>query len=255
MPKAETAELKPMRPPASPDPHPDQERFKALKEAGFSGSRFEYFRGEMWERGLNVLHSWMKKGTIGAECGIELRVSELDALNRSRELRDQLAVDTLIEVDWWFEADFGLRHWNPYRGAGLATFYIGACKGAFRNRVRAWRRSLIQEQRVSIALLKQMELDLSTSAHEAVLLRSVLRQVLAVAELTQKAICWHIYNEDLTFKEIGQKLGGKTARSIEGHMRRLRVTVREEIQAGRLEVPVRYLTPDGAHPASQGGGR
>ncbi|WP_030247875.1 sigma-70 family RNA polymerase sigma factor [Streptomyces sp. NRRL S-350] len=226
--------------------HPDEELFRLLKDADFCGPRFELFREDTWLYAHDVLCGWMYTGEVGAQCGVELWPMELQMLNRSQELREELAVQTVMSVaSWWFEEeDTGLRSWEPERGAGLRTFFIRPCKLAFKNAARAWRRDRERQLGGDLNRLTDLRAN-SGSAEEAVLLRDVLRQVMEIANPVQQSICWHIYSSDLTYQDIGKKLGGMTARAVEGQMRRLRKEVAAKVETGTLNVPTRFAARPG----------
>lgn len=226
------------------DPHEDSELHAELTAANFVGVRFELFREEMWSYGQRVLAAWMYDGSIGMKARIELWDKEVSILARSQELRDELAMETLMKVDqWWFaaDADYGLRTWDPYRGAALRTFFVGACLGEFPNIARKWRTARLREANLAAELMKAVRDDHTPGPEEAVELRHILRQIMGESSKEQQAICWYIYSGDLTYKEIGSKLGGMTSRAVEGQMRRLRLSAKLMSAGGVIDVPGRFL--------------
>ncbi|MFF2549116.1 hypothetical protein ACFVUY_42045 [Kitasatospora sp. NPDC058063] len=226
------------------EPHKDLELHTRLTAAGFASSEFELFRGQMWVHGQRVLAAWMYEGIIGAQAGIRLWEREISMLRRSQELRDELALETLMRVDlWWFAADSssGLRSWDPHRGAALSTFFIGACLSEFRNTARRWRTARAHETQTALDLMITVREDRAPGPQQAIELREAIRRILQEASREQQAICWHVYSGDLTFKEIGAKLGGLTSRAVEGQMRRLRLSAKRMVAAGVVDVPARFL--------------
>ncbi|MFB6888720.1 RNA polymerase sigma factor [Kitasatospora sp. NPDC056327] len=225
-------------------PHQDLELYAHLRAADFVGVRFELFREQLWAYGLRVLAAWMYEGTIGARAGIRLWEKELPMLRRSQDLREELALETLMKVDqWWFapDAPYGLRTWDPYGGASLNTFFVGACLTEFRNAVRKWRTTRERATQTALDLMKTAREDRAPGPQQAIELRDALRRILREASRDQQAICWYVYSGDLTYKEIGAELGGLTGRAVEGQMRRLRLSAKRMVDAGVVDVPARFL--------------
>ncbi|MFI5534476.1 hypothetical protein ACIA8O_38675 [Kitasatospora sp. NPDC051853] len=226
--------------------HEDAELYLAVRADGFAGPRYELMREQLWTYAVNALAGMMRSGVIGERCPrAGLWHTEVEMLRRNRDLRDQLSLDTVIGADAsWFNGEYGLRSWDPGKKAGLRTYFMGSLLSfELPNVMRRWRNTRLREEAIAASLIP---LGRGVDGLDAVVLRDVLRQVLEEATLTQKGICGLIFTEDLTHKEIGERLGGKSAAAVAAQLRRLRVTASALVRSGRLDVPAGYLGGFGA---------
>ncbi|WP_371476355.1 RNA polymerase sigma factor [Kitasatospora sp. NBC_00315] len=233
----------------------DAELVQQLEADGYSGVRFELAREQLWTYAVRALTGMMRNGSIAASSRAGIWANELKMLERDRDLRDQLALETVIAVDaWWFgEEALGLNAWDPAKGASLRTYFMGAClSSGFPNVLRSWRRKRLKSEAASARHLERIHDSADQSGLEAVILRAVVREVLAEATLVQKSICGLIYTQDLTHKEIGKVLGNRSAAAVGAQLNRLRTKVTRLVRIGVLDVPTEYLASAGAGSAVRG---
>jgi hypothetical protein len=208
--------------------HADADLHEDVVAAGYEGPQFEMLRDELWAYAVRTLKKWLRKGTIGKHCKrynfvVAPTESELELWRRSEEPRHELAIE-MVAAAMPLLVEKTLPSWDPYGGAGLRTYFIVACLYHFPNILRNWR-SRFQRQVDAAAdsldeLLHQPADGLSVEEWAAT--RDRIRRALGDASPEVRAICSVLYEEDLTYKEIGAKLGGMTSRAVEGHLRRFR---------------------------------
>ncbi|MGW1887762.1 hypothetical protein [Streptomyces sp. NPDC001970] len=120
----------------------DQQLVRLLAKDGFTGSRYEAFENKLVRYAISVLRAWMYSSwifTMAGSCGYGLNPHELDLerLTSDSDLREELATMTValalprlrrrafVEGSWTFEG-----------GAGVTTYFMGACLYDFPNKFR-----------------------------------------------------------------------------------------------------------------------
>ncbi|MFE2758156.1 hypothetical protein ACFXGA_39780 [Actinosynnema sp. NPDC059335] len=117
---------------------------ETLRAANFTGPRYEALTADLAAYGLNVTDSWIRRRIIYAKsaqrgrpvhCEDFVREHLATAADDRSSLAGEIVAHALV-----FFGDYALRRekWSPLGGAGLRTFFIGACVAVFANVFRAW---------------------------------------------------------------------------------------------------------------------
>lgn len=217
----------------------DRRLHELLVAERFTGRNFELFRDDLWRYGWNTVRAWMRDGTIYARCYAQQVIftahpSETEELRRRADLREDIAarcVEAAIEeFIKLLEAGF----WKPEKGASIRTLFIGQCLHRFRDAYRRWAGPYRRELRTILGMDRESrELGLE----KRTILRESLNLILAEASWEARAICELMLTTDATQEEIGQRLGGKSRKSIERHLSRLRGRAHELAAAGLVVRP------------------
>ncbi|WP_055697652.1 hypothetical protein [Streptomyces silaceus] len=210
----------------------DQELVRVLRADGFTGPRYARFEEELARYGISVLRGWLHSGfvfTLVAARGFGLspREGELAELARDSDLREELASMTVARTLPRFRRQALVEGgWRPDGGAGIATYFMGACAYEFPNEYRRhrgdeerWRRGM----------------DRAEATAEPVAVAGVAAEVLGrlrvLEDLTDiddprmraaVALTLDGYAQD----EIRQILGAPSVRAIEGLLYRWRARAR-----------------------------
>ncbi|MET8984862.1 hypothetical protein ABZW49_05400 [Nonomuraea wenchangensis] len=212
--------------------------------AGLTPNEYRQMEESLWDYALPVLKGMIRTGAIKKLCfdkDIVLRMTddEQRALRLSIEDRDQVAVDSIVWAIKYFRRKvLKSGRWDPELGASLSTYFLGACAFGFQAAFREW--SAQRSARLS-TYGYQLPTDeawsrLADALDPAVVAANgdTLRRIFREAQPEARMICGLIL-EDLTQQEIGGRLG-MTTRAVEGHMRRLRVTVRRMARQGKIDI-------------------
>ncbi|WP_435286361.1 hypothetical protein [Streptomyces bacillaris] len=211
----------------------DREVYEQLKLDGFRGPQLVQLQEDLWLYGWRVLRSWMKDGTIIERCG-ENRIvvpawyTEVETMRRMAELRDELAAESIAPaVTYFTQTLLPNGGWDPDKGASMRTYFLRSCLYYFRDAFKSWAR----KHRQQLAMISDWTLSddrpsSEMSTERRVALRSDISDILAHEKWEVRAICALIYKTGRTYTEIGVDLQ-MSARSVEGHMRRLRARARQ----------------------------
>ncbi|MFF6914514.1 hypothetical protein [Streptomyces sp. NPDC012466] len=225
----------------------DRELLARLQDARFEGLLLEQLVNDLWQYGWRCLRRWMRDGTITAQCktkGIPLTCfdNETTELQRSSELREDLAATAVGDaVRYFVETSLPCGYWKPHKGASMRTYFIHDCLYRFRNAFNEWARP----RRRMMEALAQPYLDddwpaSAAAFEEQVALRDAVRLILRRSSAEGAAIVALMYQEQCTQKEIGVRLG-LSVRSVEGHLRRVRLLARDMQRRGQIDVPFAVL--------------
>lgn len=128
----------------------DKELRDELARHDFSGRQYLRFEEELARYGTAVLRAWMHSGYVfklTAARGFVLHPTdtELEELNRDPEARGDLANMTVaVALPWFREHALVGGGWRVDGGAGLPTYFMGACLYRFPNE---FRRRRVQDER------------------------------------------------------------------------------------------------------------
>lgn len=196
---------------------------ETLRAANFTGPRYEALTADLAAYGLNVTDSWIRRRIIyakSAQRGRPVHCEDFvrEHLATASDDRSSLAGEIVAHALVFF-GDYSLRRekWSPLGGAGLRTFFIGACVAVFANVFRVWHKEFRNGLRsqpcgvggerddVSLEILDRpsgrdpADLVVSeqwVSAHLAKVAKENLRHALDA-----------IVRRDATYAEIGRELG------------------------------------------------
>jgi hypothetical protein len=217
---------------------------KDLRVTGFSGPRYEAFIADLYRYAWPVLLSMIRTGKITSiETAIPhgtISADDLQVLHDSAGEREELALASIARAEPRFKASLKAGHWDPGKGRGLKSYFIGACAQAFWPEYKLWS---ARRRRLRLALAS---LDRSRPApiydeladdpaerqgrHEAV---KLLLQKASKKSPELEAICLGLRN-GMTCVEIADQLG-YSVRAIEGRLYQLRKTAWGLVRAGRID--------------------
>jgi DNA-directed RNA polymerase specialized sigma24 family protein len=124
----------------------DRHLVEDLRSQNFAGPRYEVLAADLAAYGLVVTTSWIRRRIIyrkSAERGRPVTCPEFvrEHLALDRDDRGELALETVAHALVFFR-DYALVRgkWSPRGGAGLRSFFQGACVAVFANVFRTWHR-------------------------------------------------------------------------------------------------------------------
>ncbi|MFE1764043.1 hypothetical protein ACFW81_07480 [Streptomyces angustmyceticus] len=220
----------------------DEELYAQLQHSNFNELLLKPLRDDLYVYGWRCLRAWMCDGSITARCAkldvaLSTFPSEVEAMRRRGDLRDELAVDTLVQaMERFVRVALRQGEWNPHRGSTMRTYFVNGCLHQFRETFKKWsvryRKHLFEVSASVLHLEERGEVGFD----EVVMQREALGTILRHANKEAAAICALILHGGATHKEIGAELG-MTSRAVEGQMRRLRTTALRLKRAGAIDVP------------------
>ncbi|MEO3939419.1 sigma factor-like helix-turn-helix DNA-binding protein (plasmid) [Dermatophilaceae bacterium Soc4.6] len=124
-----------------------------LQAAGYGGREWQLTAEELARYGVDVLCSWIRKGTIYDKCAQKKRpVKRAPEGALTSDEIESIAGETVTRALGYFR-DEVLRagRWDPEKGASLTTFFVGQCILRFPDVYRPWLTS-VESHRGSIDL-------------------------------------------------------------------------------------------------------
>ncbi|MFJ3861538.1 hypothetical protein ACIPRL_35595 [Streptomyces sp. NPDC090085] len=214
----------------------DQQLIEILRKDGFEGHRYQVFENDLARYAISVLRAWMYSGyifTMASSRGYGLNPHELDLerLAADSDLRDELATMTvalalprfrqraLIEGGWTFAG-----------GAGITTYFMGACLYDFPNEFRRHRAGEAAQR----AAQKQPQFidEILPGVESEIVGREALREAIKAIppkKLRERAVV-ALTLDGYTQEEIRLILGEDSVRAIEGVMHRWRKKAAERLE-------------------------
>jgi hypothetical protein len=217
----------------------DQELRDELAAHDFSGRQYQRFEEELARYGTSVLRAWMYSGYVFklvAARGFALHPSEaeLDELHHDSEVREELANMTVaLALPRFREHALIGGGWRSEGGAGLPTYFMGACLYVFPNEFRSrrvqqekWRR----QNRGDPALTMPEEDSASDPAVLATGKIQVLNHLSDIDPRTRAILALTIdgFHQD----EIAEMLAEPSVRAVEGVLYRWRIQCKNRMQGG-----------------------
>jgi len=217
----------------------DTALYDELAAQGFTGWKYDMFRGELAAYALPVIRSWIRRGLIFAYCkqrGRPVTATELDRRDLAEDYDERvgLAHETVAAALNLFhdEALVG-GGWSAKRGASLTTYFVGACVGEFAGIYRKWHtarrrwRGAMGIDGGGEPVLAHLVLHPTTgedpaeqvTSREAV--RAMLRRMPDPVEEVLSRVVW----EEKSHAEIADALG-TTEGAIGAHLYRYRTELR-----------------------------
>jgi DNA-directed RNA polymerase specialized sigma24 family protein len=132
----------------------DQEIMLRLSVEGFDGGAWTEVSEALVQYGWTVMRAWIVTGVVFAKCAERhLGGPKLAPPTGGMRRDDALALadDTVADAIVNFRDKVLARgHWDPSRGASLATFFIGNCLLRFVNNYRKWRSLMGREDATDV---------------------------------------------------------------------------------------------------------
>ncbi|MFG3071934.1 hypothetical protein [[Kitasatospora] papulosa] len=239
----------PARPRRAPNPErlaADREVYERLVADGFTGHRLELLQEDLWRYGWKTMLKWMGDGTIIERCRernifFKAPWPEIEEIKRRSDIREEIAAFCVHQALTDFIELLEVGYWKPAKGATLRTFFIGSCLFAFRDAYRNWAAGYRRNLRLFLDPVASGELAGRVSGdlgqeHMAVL-RETLDVILDGASMEARAICELMLTmPGGTQEEVGKKLG-KSRKSVERHISRVRKRALDLATAGIILRP------------------
>jgi DNA-directed RNA polymerase specialized sigma24 family protein len=125
---------------------------RAIRADGYTGERADRLMQRLAAYGWPVLHHWITTGEIFAQCTARGRPISFPPPHFpwTAEEHSTLATETLLTAVPFFRR-YALQqgHWDPRRGAGLTTYFMGACVSYFAVTYRKWWKQQHDDQRLA----------------------------------------------------------------------------------------------------------
>jgi RNA polymerase sigma factor (sigma-70 family) len=131
----------------------DHDLINRLAADGFAGPRYDRFVTELARYAIAVLRAWMYSGAIFAMTAkhgylLNPHDKELEKLFFDSDTREELALMTVaVTLPQFRERALIDGGWRADGGAGLTTYFLGACLKTFPNELRTLRRQQRRWQR------------------------------------------------------------------------------------------------------------
>ncbi|MET9387921.1 hypothetical protein ABZY09_44765 [Streptomyces sp. NPDC002928] len=126
---------------------------RAVRADGYTGERADRLMRRLASYGWPVLRRWIRTGEIFARCAAHGRPVPSPSAHFpwTSEEQSTLATETLLAAVPFFQQHALQRgQWDPRRGAGLTTYFMGACVSCFVGTYRKWwKQQLDDHQRLA----------------------------------------------------------------------------------------------------------
>lgn len=111
-----------------------------LRATGFEGKEWQTAAEELARYGVDVLHSWVRKGTIYEKCAQRQRFIQRPPEGMLDEAEARSLVNETVAVALKHFRDDVLIPgvWDPTKGASITTFFVGQCLMRFPDLYRPW---------------------------------------------------------------------------------------------------------------------
>lgn len=205
----------------------DQVLYQRLAAAGFMGTEYDIFRGELAAYALPVIRSWLRRGLIFAyarQRGRPLSVTEYDRTGlRDVEERIDLTHDTVAKALSLFHTrSVAGTGWSHDGGAALTTYFVGSCVAVFPGVFRKWQSSRSRWDKAGNASMKVIDpvRHAQDPADEVVSREKVMDSLRRMPDRVRD-IASRVVWDGCSQAEIASELG-LSERSVEGYLYRYR---------------------------------
>ena len=207
----------------------DHEMLQVLASDSFVGPRYDRFVSQLAKYGISVLRGWMYSGylfQLVSARGRNLHPAEweLERLVRDSDVREELANMTVaLALPGFRDRALIGGGWRVDGGAGVPTYFMGACVHGFPNEFRKWRS---YEQRHGRAIWQEgvHHSHVAGTAHDPAVLAvgniRVVDDLRGLDDRTAAVVALTIdgYSQD----EIAEMLDLSSPRAVEGMLHRWR---------------------------------
>ncbi|MGW3520565.1 hypothetical protein [Streptomyces hydrogenans] len=206
----------------------DQQLVHLLAQEGFAGLRYEVFENDLARYAISVLRAWMYSGYIfkmaaSRTYGLNPHELDLERLAADSDLREELASMTVaLALPRFRQRAFVEGGWNFAGGAGITTYFMGACLYDFPNEFRRYRRSEVAQREA--ALQPHFDDEVLPGVEAEVVGRETVRDALKdipAKKVRERAVV-ALTLDGYTQEEIKSILGEESVRAIEGVLHRWR---------------------------------
>ncbi|MFH8446366.1 hypothetical protein ACH4D3_34795 [Streptomyces sp. NPDC018026] len=208
----------------------DELLLKHLAKNGFEGPDYDRFQNELVRYALSVLCAWLHSGHIfnlvrHSGFGVQPTEVEREELRRDGDLREELANLTVARALPRFRQTALIEGgWTYDGGAGLTSYFMGACLRAFPNEFRLYRTGEDRYRRaVSRQQAQRARHPLAPSAEEEALgILWVRQEIDKITDLRTRRAVTASALADYTHEEIRELLDACSTRVIEALLYRWR---------------------------------
>lgn len=199
----------------------DIELYDRIAKNNFEGPEWEALRGELARYGLGILTAWIGSGEIFFQCRVKkCSVGTPPSYWSESDWKD-LVNETLYLGLIGFERGLRNGKWRPCGGAGLKTYFIGACVYAFPNPYRAWLKDQNRRGEELSGTLSQIPVGpMPENPESTVISRQSAKERLGRLPKLTRTAGWMLV-EGYTYSEIAEALG-KTPKAIAHYFARAR---------------------------------
>ncbi len=193
----------------------DRTLVEKLRAAGFEGQEWQTAAEELARYGVDVLHSWVRKGTIYEKCAQRKRFIKrppegaLDAAEGR-----SLVNGTVAAALQHFREDVLIPGvWDPAKGASITTFFVGQCLMRFPDIYRPWLNQVRKVERGTDIAKVQLSQRVSP-VEDDVIVSMTNRSALTVVRNRDARVAFVMIAMDYTQVQIAEYLG-TTPKAVE----------------------------------------
>lgn len=206
----------------------DVQLVERLRAANFEGLEWEMAARELARYGVDVINSWVRKGTIYEKCAQRGRFIKrppdgtIDA-----DERQSIVNETVAKALRHFRLEVlipGL--WDPARGASITTYFVGQCLLRFPDVYRPWLNQVLRHGQ-SVELAKVQLSQRMAPVEDDVIVSMANHKALQHVRSQDARIALVMTAQNYTQGEIAERLG-KTTKAVE----RMLDYARKQIQKG-----------------------
>lgn len=218
---------------------------EALTKSRLTAAEHCLVREYFWTLGFKTIKKQLRTGELAQASvamgrPIEWQFDDQRLLRESEELRDELAAEVLLRADRIFFEN--VKNWNPEKGAALPTYFIGACKQAFKGAYLAWANA--RERRwfttYETAAAPWLDPNFSRSFTDQIEIAETIAQVFDLARPNQKPVLGLLY-QGYSQADAARALG-LTTKTVERRMHQLRKRVLLAVGAGKITPPAGFTS-------------
>lgn len=213
---------------------------EAITKSRLTPAEQSLVREHFWTLGFKTVKKQLRTGELAqasAAMGrpIGWKFDDQQLLRESEDLRDELTAEVLLRADRIFFEH--VKNWNPDKGAALPTYFIGACKQAFKGAYLAWANA--RERRwlttYETAAAPWLDPNYSRSFTDQIEIEETIAQVFALARPNQRPVLGLLY-QGYSQADAAKALG-LTPKTVERRMYQLRKQVLLAVGAGKITPP------------------
>lgn len=222
----------------------DTELLEDLAIDGFTGPRWDVAAYDLSRYAMSVTSGWLATGHIfklTADRGFQMHPSPdlLHALATDKDLRQDLAVMTVAKALPRFrQKAFIERGWDPAKGAGINTYFMGACVFEFPNELRRhtalnwrWQRQDLAEGRTLPMVVDPSRGPITDPATIATGNVNTIQTLQRASTRERRILAAKI--EGYTYEEMTEMFDETSERAIEGVVYRWRTEEQTHLREGR----------------------
>lgn len=213
---------------------------EAIRKDRLTHAEKKLVRDFLWTLGFKTVKTQLRTGKMASASAaigrpIQWRYDDERLLRESESHRDELAAEVLLKADSIFFDN--VHNWNPEKGAALTTYFVGACKQAFKGAYATWtnardRRFLTTYE---IAAAPWLDPNYSRAFADQIENEETVAQVFGIANANQRLVLGYLY-QGYSQVDTAEELG-ITPKAVERRLSELRKKVLLAVGAGKISPP------------------